>query len=85
MARAVAARAAGLPQLDVPLPPAAPAAVHALGVAHLVAEEAERAAAGRAGLPHHLEGVLGHALDDAQLAQNIPEQQHWCVVPTKGS
>ena len=79
-ARAVAARAVGLPQLDVPLPAAAPATVHTLGVAHLVPEEAERAAAGRARLPHHLEGVLGHALDDAQLAQDIPEKQHCCAV-----
>jgi len=59
--------------------------VHTLGVAHLVPEEAERAAAGRAGLPHHLEGVLGHALDDPQLAEGIPEQQHCCGVPTKGN
>jgi hypothetical protein len=45
-------------------------------VAEEAARGAERAVASGAGLPHHLEGVLGHALDDAQLAQQIPEEQY---------
>lgn len=65
---AVAFRAE-VPDLDVAaLAPAAPAAVHPLGVEHLAPEVAEHAAAAPEGHAHQLAGVLGQALDDAYLA-----------------
>lgn len=66
----VVAAGAEVPQLDVGLvaPAAAPAAVHSLGIAHLAPEVAEHAAAAPAGHVDQLAGVLGQALDHAELA-----------------